>query len=258
MTNFEFLQKYLHLQNNVMYDRLDDLGFALVSFCQKDPSPFWNLALVTDNLNADQLSQIELKLSGLGRKPAVYFEGNESSRGLVDLLTKSSYHQINEDSWMFYESDNIDQSHFGSVKPVTTEQDLEVFLKTFDACYQKDDPQNPYGKLGSYLQVARDAWLKHSSSGRLHYYLVFKENQPVAVSTLNNYSGIGYISNVGSLRSVRGQGYGKVATLYCVKESQKAGNQTHCLATEEGTYPNKFYSQIGFSTRFRAPLWTKA
>jgi len=38
MTNFEFLQKYLQLQNGIMYDQLVDLGFASISFCQTDHS----------------------------------------------------------------------------------------------------------------------------------------------------------------------------------------------------------------------------
>jgi len=56
---------------------------------------------------------------------------------------------------------------------------------------------------------------------------------------------------------VRGQGYGKAATLYCIEQSIKNGNFEHCLATEENTYPNEFYKNIGFSTRFTAIGYTK-
>ncbi len=87
--------------------------------------------------------------------------------------------------------------------------------------------------------------------------MYIKEDSPVAVSTLNNYEGIGYISNVGSIKEVRGEGFGKLSTLYCVHKSQKNGNKVHCLATEEDTYPNEFYKRIGFQTKFTAVGYKK-
>ena len=136
------------------------------------------------------------------------------------------------------------------MKKVISIDDLEVFLKTFDQCYKKDDPQNPYGTLGDYLKITKDVWYKHHKSNRLEYFMAYKGDQPVAVASLNNYNNIGYILNVGSLREVRGEGFGKFATLYCVKVSKDRGNTVHCLATEENTYPNEFYERIGFNTRF--------
>ncbi|MBU1071268.1 hypothetical protein KKG65_02540 [Patescibacteria group bacterium] len=74
--------------------------------------------------------------------------------------------------------------------------------------------------------------------------------EPVAVTTLTNFAGIGYISNVGSLKKVRGKGFGKTASLYSAQQSVNNGNQVHALATEEGDYPNEFYKRIGFETKF--------
>lgn len=82
--------------------------------------------------------------------------------------------------------------------------------------------------------------------------MVYKDSRPVAFSALTNYESIGYISNAGSLKEVRGQGFGKLATLYCIDQSKKRGNTEHCLATEEGTYANKFYKRLGFKTLFTA------
>ena len=241
-----------------MYDQLTDLSFATIGYCQADPSPFWNLALVNSVLPSTQLSQIEETLKHHNRKPSVYFESREELSRLVTLLQDSGYQKINEDSWMFYNLQSVDQTHFKTVKKVTTESELIIFLETFNSCYQKNDPQNPYGELGNYLKVAKNAWNKYSKTGRLNYYIIYKNDQPVAVSTLNSYLSIGYISNVGSLRSVRGEGFGKAATLFCVQESTSLGNSVHCLATEESTYPNQFYRNIGFKTKFLAPLYVKS
>lgn len=125
-------------------------------------------------------------------------------------------------------------------------------------CFQKDDPQNPYGTLGDYLTVAEKVWHRHHATDRIEYFTAFDGNEPVAVSTLTNFKQIGYISNVGSLRKVRGQGFGKLATLYCVDVSKKRDNHYHCLATEEGTYPHEFYQRIGFEKKFSAVCYKKS
>lgn len=157
MTNFSFLQKYLQLQNAVMYDRIINLDFATVGYCETDPSPFWNLALVNSVLAPDQLRKVEGTLLKLNRKPSIYFENRDDLKELINLLQNSGYKKINEDSWMFFGNQSIDPTHFRYIKKVTTESKLNVFLETFNDCYQKDDPQNLYGELGNYLKVAKNA-----------------------------------------------------------------------------------------------------
>ena len=80
---------------------------------------------------------------------------------------------------------------------------------------------------------------------------------PVAVAALTIVNGLAYISSVGSLRRVRGQGFGKLATLFCVQRAKDSGLTEICLATEEGTHPNEFYKRIGFTTRFTAKCYVK-
>ena len=94
-----------------------------------------------------------------------------------------------EDCWLFHLGKNIYSAKFSSVKKVNNKKDLKLFLETFDKCYQNDDPQNPYGELGDYLQKAEKAWLKHNQSGRMEYFMVMEKGKPVAVSTLTNFAG---------------------------------------------------------------------
>ncbi|MFA5932691.1 MAG: GNAT family N-acetyltransferase [Microgenomates group bacterium] len=257
MTNFEFLQKYQQMQNGVMYDEIKDFGFAQVGYCKGDDSSFWNLALVDKLLTPEELLKIEEYLTSLNRKPALYFEKRDELETLVDFLKDKKYQWDYSDSWLFYTGSPIETNRFNQVKKVETEEELEVFIKTFDDCYQENDPQNPYGKLGDYLEVAKNSWLKHHANNRLEYFVAYKENQPVAVGSLNNYSGIGYISNVGSLPEVRGGGFGKLVTLYMVEQSKKKGNTEHVLSTEEGHFPHEFYQRIGFKPRFVATGYVK-
>src|SRR3989344_901218 len=252
MSNYELLRKYYQLQQSIMFDRLIDLKFALMGYSLIDKSVYWNNALVNRVLTERELKEIEGNFRKLKRETIIYFERSVSNEKLQKILFRRGYRQAYEDSWQFWGGVTVDETHFKSIRKVKTKEDLGVFLKTFDACYQKDDPQNVYGELGDYLKAAEKSWHNHLASDLLEYFVVFKEKEPVAVSTLSSYDGLGYISNVGSLLSVRGKGYGKAATLYCVKTSLRRGNTVHCLATEAGSYPNAFYQRIGFYTGFSA------
>lgn len=255
--NYNFLKKYQEMQLNVTFDGFIELGYARIGYSKTDKSDFWNYALPKWELNHDELNNLEKSFKEISTNPAIYFENTASASNLTKLLTTQGYKKSFEDSWQFWKGMAIENKHFESVRRVQNSNDLGIFLKTFNDCYQKDDPQNPYGELGDYLKSAEAAWHKNSKSNKIEYFIVYKSEQAVAVSSLTNYKGIGYISNVGSLREVRGEGYGKAATLYCVKKSLENGNTEHCLATEEGHYPNEFYKKIGFDTRFTALAYSK-
>lgn len=258
MNNFIFLQKIQNLQYGIMLDKIINMDFVKIGYCQGDSSIFWNYALINKVLGENELSRIEGEMKSLNRQPTVYFENKKPLQPFIKFLKNRGYKFGFEDSWMFHDGKNIDKTRFNSVKKVTTKKELEVFLKIFDACYQKNDPQNAYGELGDYLKVAEKVWHRHHKTNRLKYFIAYNNNnKAVAVSTLTDYKGIGYISNVGSLKKVRGQGFGKLATLYCVEQSKKRGNKQHCLATEEGTYANQFYKRVGFKTRFTAVGYVK-
>lgn len=252
MTNFQFLQRYEQLQTGIMFDKIIDINFATISLCNKDDGSFWNRALINSEITKDQLLEIEKEMDKIERTPSFYFENRDDLKPLINFLNDNKYKIDYEDSWMFWTNKEIDRNGFKKIKKVTNEEELKIFLTTFNNCYQNDDPQNPYGELGDYLKVTEDVWYQNNDKDKLEYFIVYDNNEPVAVTTLTNFSGIGYISNVGSLRSVRGKGFGKLATLFCVEESKKHGNTEHCLATEEGDYPNEFYKRIGFETKFNA------
>lgn len=252
MNNYQFLRKYQELQKGIMSDKLIDLDFARVTYSKGDESVFWNYALVDKVIGEEELKEIEDVITSMKRKPAMYFEDKKNMPVIVDFLKKRKYKFAFEDSWMFHDGENIDTKYFSQVRKVKNDKQLQEFLRVFDASYTKGDPQNAYGELGDYLKVAEKVWKKHSKTNRLEYFFVYKDNKPVAVSTLTNFENLGYISNVGSLKDVRGEGFGKAATLYCVNESVKKGNKKHFLATEEGTYANDFYKRIGFTTKFTA------
>jgi ribosomal protein S18 acetylase RimI-like enzyme len=255
--NFEFLKKYQKIQYGIWWDKLIKLANSSVVYSETDPSEYSNWAFVFDPISKDDLFEIEKTMESLNRGSAVYFENCPELKVVADFLLQNGYSKKWEDSWMFYAGGEIDQNRFESVKKVTNEDELKVFLDTFDQSYQKDDPNNPYGNVKSFIPGCKKAWEKFGNTNRLQYFIAYKDSEPVATAILNSLNGLGYISAVGSKRSVRGEGFGKLVTLYAVYQSQLLRNKDHALATEEGTYPNEFYKRIGFKTRFTAPGYMK-
>lgn len=258
MSNFKILTAYQHLQSGVMFDELIDLGFVVINYCKEDKTLFWNTAFTDKNLNKEQLQIIELKFKSLERRPAIYFEDRQDLRLLGKFLEGNNFRQSFAENWMFHNGENIDISRFSQVKKVVTHQDLNVFLKTFNDCYKADDPQNPYGPISSgYMRSTEEVWSKHNRTDRLEYFIGYDEDKPVAVAALNNYQDYGYISNVGSLQNVRGKGFGKLITLFCVQASKNRGHNYHFLITEESSYPNEFYKKIEFKVKFKGVCYSK-
>ena len=256
MHHSQLLHNFLKLQEAVVFDRLIELPFATIGYSKKDTSVYWNFALVQEMITNVQIKELEENFVKLSRDSTITFENKEKQSGLESVLIDQRYKKTFEDSWLFYEQELVDKTHFDSVVLVKNEEDLRIFLTTFDACYQKNDQQNPYGELGKYLIMAKDTWFTNESK-RLCYFTVFDNQTPVAVSTLNSSNGIGYISNVGSVLRVRGKGFGKAATLYAVQESLRQGNKQTFLITEEGTYPHEFYKRLGFVKKLSTLGYTK-
>lgn len=235
-----------------MYDKVIQLDFCTIVYSQTDKSVYWNLALTNQKLSPSQLSKIEDTLISLKRTPVIYFEDTKRMCTLGEFLKKNGYKKEFADCFLFYQKKTVDQTHFKEIKKVETEKDLEIFLETENKCYQKDDPQNPYGELGDYLELARKFWFRHHKTNRVEFYTAFKNGAPVSVGILTNYDDIGYLACIGSKKEVRGQGYGKAISLYMIQQSINHRNKYHCLATEEGHYPYEFYQRIGFKPIFTA------
>lgn len=255
MDNNTFLLNFQKLQYGLFYDKIIDIGFSTICWVKEFDWPSFNYAQVNNLINIDQLKIIEKNFLDLDRQSAIYFENKPELDSLKVFLEKNNYKKTWEDTWMFHSGENL---NFPDTKVVKVENEIQLkdYLLTVDMCYQEDDPQNPYGLLGAYLTKSETLWYQNHQSNKLEFFVFYKDDKPVAVSALQNYNGIGYISGVGSIREVRGQGFGKIASLYSVKKSIENGNTLHCLATEEGQYPYEFYKRIGFVSRFTACGYT--
>lgn len=258
MTNKDILEAFITIQEKTMFSKIVSFGNYKIITNEFDKTPFWNYVFCDNKIDAIKISSLEKELEKLERIKSFYFEYNKSNdtTALIEYLTERGYVLKYEDSWMFFTSNVIETLDYSHIKKVSSGEDLDTWISVINECYKENDPQNPYGSLGSYLDLAKKAWLTNNSSDFI-YYIAYKDSTPVSVATLTFQSDLGYISNVGSLQTVRGQGYGKLITLFCVEQSLKRNVKQVCLGTEEGTFPNDFYKRIGFETKFTTRNYTK-
>lgn len=260
MTNSDVLDIYINMQQDIIFNRLIKIypEKAVIAFCKNDDAVDWNFALIKKILSKKEVENLEKEFLQLKRTPSIYFENKHEFYPFKELLEVRGYKESYKDAWMFYKTTSVDLPQGYQVKKVYDEKDIEIFLEIFNKSYQKNDPQNPYGEWGKgYLKTISDSWYKHHSTQKVECFIFYKDEEPVAVSELVNYKDMGYITNVASMRHVRGQGFGKLATLHCVKRSLQRKHTYHFLATEEGQYPHKFYQKIGFKTEFTAVDYAK-
>lgn len=257
MDAYPLLQTYQEMNLGVDYDEIIKVGSASLCLSHHDKGILGNYALVNAQIPQEELKKIEAVFSKHDRMSTIYFEERVGLLNLIDSLKEQGYKQTITDSWLFYEDEVKNQAKFDQIKIVKTDADFEAWLQTLDKCFVNDDPQNPYGPITHYVESSRKRWPDKKNNPDLEYYVVYEDGKPVATSMLNNRNGLGYIAAVGSLPSARGKGYGKLASLFAVYRSQQRKNFFTCLSTEEGHFPYKFYTRIGFNDRLRAVSFTK-
>jgi hypothetical protein len=142
MKTDDFLRRYQKLQLSIVYDELIDLGYALIGYSASDPITFWNNAFVTNPLNDRQIATVEATFDTIDRTPSFYFD--KSQQSIADNLTRHGYKKNYEDNWLFWPHKQV-MVDADLVRKVESEDDLTLFIQTFDQCYQDNDPQNPYG-----------------------------------------------------------------------------------------------------------------
>ena len=241
--------------NSDFFEEIDEDDKMIFSYCKNNSEIWWNFALLKKSINSEDIKLIDNFFYSRNRSPTIYLSDEDTFENSINLILKEGYKLSSKDSWMFWE-DEVPEINDKDIIEVQSEEDFEEWINTFIKSYPKDDPKNPYGDQSEFAEILKEKW-KEGKIKKDKYFLAFKENFPVAVGILTNYDNKGYISGIGSIPCVRGKGFGKKISLYCVKKSFEQGNKIHFLATEKGDYPFEFYKRIGFTPKFTASYYTK-
>jgi len=153
---------------------------------------------------------------------------------------------------MFYEkSAPQDSSPVGfSIKQVTTLEEMQVFVDLFDKAHT-GAPDEPYGKLPREYGESLLLFFQHPPTDRtVLHYLGSMNNKPVGYATLIYAGRFAGIYNVGTIPQYRRKGIASALTLRAVTDALKDGVQIVFLITEQRSYNERFYTKLGFTTKF--------
>lgn len=254
MDKLEILKTFVYMHEGGFIE-VKEAENMIYAYGEGDTETWWNFVLLKNPISKKELELVEEFFVKRKRKPSVYFTDDKKYDGMHELLLGEGYEITMNDSWMFWNG-KCPSVEGDEIIEVKSDAEFGKFLETFLKSYPKDDPKNPYGEQKELAKLLKKSW-EEGKTKKDKFYIAFDKGEPVAVGILTSYNEKGYLSGIGSIPSVRGKGFGKKISLYCVRESFKQGNKLHFLGTEKGDFPFEFYSRIGFESEFGAYFYTK-
>ena len=88
MNNFQFLNNFIDLQDQVSYDKVLNFDFARVAYSSTDTSTFANFCLVDRFLSKKEIEKMREVFVGLKRRLAFYFENRQDLNLFKEELEK--------------------------------------------------------------------------------------------------------------------------------------------------------------------------
>ncbi len=256
MDKLGIIRSFILMNSGKFFTEVKEDEDVMLAFCGDNSEIWWNFAFLKKPVGKERLQSIADFFEKRKRAPTIYFPDEGFYDDVLGALRGGGFKASSQDCWMFWEGESpyLDESNIFEVK---SDEDFEKWVETFLRSYPKDDPKNPYGEQVEFSKVIDKAW-KRGMLKNDCCFLAFDNNKPAAVGMLTSYQGKGYISAIGSVPEVRGRGFGKRMSLFCVRESFRRGNEFHFLATEKEHFPFNFYKKIGFSPKFTATYYTKS
>lgn len=187
------------------------------------------------------------------RQPTIYFTPFTKTRNLPELVGKFGFKSKYKDAWMFYggAKPKFEMLENFIIKKVETAEEMKIFVDVFSQSYSGAAPDEPYGALSKeYGECIFESLLKPQIGKSTIHYLGILGDKPVGIATLIYSGDFGCIFNVGTIPTHRKKGIGKALTLNAVNDSIKNSAKIVFLQTEQGSFNEKYYTKLGFSTKF--------
>ncbi len=217
---------------------------------------YWNYATkinIDEKYPEDLINKIIDFYKTKNRQPAIYFTPFTKTRNLPDIIGKFGFKLKYKDAWMFYEGaePKFEMPENFTIKPAETSEERKIFIDIFKQSYGGATPDEPYGALPKeYSECIFESFLKSQKGKNIIHYLGILGDKPVSIATLIYSGEFGCIFNVGTIPNYRKKGIGKAMTLNAVADSIKNRAKIVFLQTEQGSFNEKYYTKLGFSTKF--------
>lgn len=248
--------RHYEFQIGCYFSNSKNIEGASLFWNDKIRDSFWNYAtkINTNEGSLEELiKEIIVFFKAKIRQPTVYFTPFTKPRSLTEILKRFGFVPKYKDSWMFYEKSepNIILPENFVIKEVKTKEEMKIFVNIFHQAYGGASPEEPYGALPKeYGECLLDSFVKPQKGKIVINYLGCLDSKPISIATLIYSGNFGCIYNVGTIPDHRGRGFGATLSLNAVAASIKNNANIVFLQTEQGSFNEKYYTNLGFSTKF--------
>jgi len=242
------------LQQGMYFSGRKKIAGATLLWSNKVKDSYWNFATQID-VSVEKVQDLIKKVVQFyrtkNRHPTIYVTPFTNPKNLPELLGKHGFTSQLKDAWMFYKGDapKIAMPRGLTIKRVESQTDMKTFLGVFNNAYGGATSEDPYGAIPPEYNETLATSFKENDK-RIFHYLGLLNGEPVSIATLIRDEKYAGIYNVGTVANKRKLGLGTALTMYCAAEAIKNGIETVFLQTEKGTYNEKYYNKLGFSTKF--------
>jgi ribosomal protein S18 acetylase RimI-like enzyme len=113
-----------------------------------------------------------------------------------------------------------------------------------------------FGRLTEMPQGRRDARVAALGAGQLRAWIIWLDQEPVAVARLTQGQGAAGLQGVGVMEGWRGQGYGTLMTIIATRAGMATGNRIIWLSVhDDNATARGMYERLGFQRAFGWSRW---
>lgn len=250
MANNCLNMQYILLKDMFFDDKKETDNYILCTSKVMDDY-FWNIAYLKNKINKKTLNNLENEFNTMNRKASIYLGKNDISYNEnKKLLLANGYALNNTDVYMMLEkATEIDiNTH---IKIIENEKEYNDFMKVLSSAYNdviENTDENVYAD--AVTECYYNA-VKNTMNNKEHLHIIVYDNDiPVSVATLNYVNGIGGINNVGTAQGHWNKGYGKQLIAYLITKFENLGGGILTLNTEYHSKNQQFYEKLGFKEKY--------
>lgn len=242
--------QYVLLKDMYFDDKKDTENYILCSSNVMDDT-FWNIAYLKNKINEETLAELENEFKSINRASSIYVGRDDANcNENKDLLLSNGYQLNNTDVYMELEDvKNLEITT--NIKIVENEEEYNDFMKVLASAYN-DTTENADENV--YADAVTDCYyqaVKNTMNSKEHLHMIVYDNDiPVCVATLNYVNGIGGINNVGTAQGHWNKGYGKQVMAFLINKFEELGGGILTLSTEHQSKNQIFYEKLGFKEKY--------
>lgn len=115
-----------------------------------------------------------------------------------------------------------------------------------------------FGIGASQVERRRPALAEALAAGRVRAWIVWLEDEPVAVARLSQGEGVAALQGIGVVEGRRGQGFGTLITVIATRAGLALGNRIVWLSvSEENAAARRVYGRLGFAPVLTWTRWLR-